>query len=292
MDPIPNNGHPGADAVAPKGSKKKAVAKKAASRTVSTEVRAPRPPAPTNMLQVIATAVADPRCDVAKMQALLDMQKQIEEREERKAFTRAFNALQAELPVITKDGKIDHGGDKNDGKKRVKTSFATYPNINRIVGPLLKKHGFTYSNSMEPSPDGAMFIVGLLEHIEGGSRSTRSRLTADVTGAKNNQQGWGSSQQYGMRYNLIALLNIVSEAAADSDNDGFEQSDVITTAQAKELARLLNEAGANADKLCKAFEISGLVQLPASQFATAKSRIAAYRKAKEQASSFPGDNPL
>lgn len=275
-------------------AKPKPKAKKAA-RAIATIPPAAATAAPTSMLQVIASAVADPRCDVGKMQALLDMQKQIEERDERKAFTRAFNALQAELPVVTKDGKIDHGdGVTAKGNKKLKTSFATYPNLMRVCGPLLKKHGFTFSNAMEPAPDGAMFIVGMLEHIEGGSRTTRSRLTADTTGGKNNQQGWGSSQQYGMRYNLIALLNIVSEAPQDVDRDGFDQPDVITAAQAKELVRLIEDAGANVDKFCKAFEISGIVQLPAADFATAKSRIATYKNTKQQraASEFPGDKPL
>src|SRR5438128_11412841 len=48
--------------------------KKAASRAISTVVRQPTLPAPSSLLQVIAQATLDPRCDVAKMQALLDMQ--------------------------------------------------------------------------------------------------------------------------------------------------------------------------------------------------------------------------
>ena len=181
------------------------------------------PPAPRSMLEVIAQAVMNPACDVAKMEALLNMQERIEANDAKKAFTRAFNALQEELPIINKDGLIDHGdGVTAKGNKKLKTKWATYPNIMRVCGPLLKKHGFTLSNVIEPSADAArIVVVGYLEHIDGHSRVSRFPLGIDATGGKNNNQGWGSSQQYGMRYNAIALLNIVSEAKQDDDNDGF-----------------------------------------------------------------------
>ncbi len=268
------------------------------SRAVSTVVRQPAPPAaPRNFLQVIAEATLNPACDVAKMQALLDMQRQIEDREERKAFTVAFNALQAELPIVTKDGKIDHGdGVTAKGNKKLKTSFATYPNLNRVCGPLLKKHGFTFSSSVEPEASGAMIVISTLEHIAGGSRSTRFRLTADATGGKNNQQGWGSSQQYGMRYNMIALLNIVSEAKEDTDNDGFPADESITDAQTKELIKLLDDAGGSKAKFCAAFGVEGIAMILAKDFEDAKGRIAAYKavkaaKAQKATSDFPGDRP-
>lgn len=250
------------------------------------------------MLQVIANAVADPRCDVAKMQALLDMQKQIEERDERKAFTVAFNALQAELPIVNKDGKIDHGdGVTAKGNKKLKTSFATYPNLNRVCGPLMKKHGFTFSSHVEPAPDGTMFIISTLEHVSGGSRSTRFKLGADTTAGKNNQQGWGSSQQYGMRYNMIALLNIVSEAKQDADHDGFEPGPdvvMITKKQAGELLDLMEDAKAPLDKFLVAFGIESLADLPAKDFGLAKTRIARFKaeRIRRESADFPGDKAI
>lgn len=277
-------------------SSKKAPSKKAGTKKISTgrafhppAVHQPAPPVPTSILQVIATAVADLRCDVAKMQALLDMQKQIEERDAEKAFTKAFNALQAELPVITKDGKIDHG-EKNDGKKRVKTSFATYPNINRVVGPLMKKHGFTFSTSMEPDPSGTMVAISTLSHVAGGSRKTHFRLTADTTGAKNNQQGWGSSQQYGMRYNMIALLNIVSEAKEDADNDGFTQKEdpQITQKQLAELIKLCDDTKTDKPKFCGLLDVESLAAIPQSRFTEARG-VLNMKKRAQQTSDFPGD---
>ncbi len=280
----------------PAPKKKVKPKKKTASKAVAIHKPTPpaAPPAPRNLLEVVAAAVMDPRCDVAKMQALLDMQRDIEDRDARKAFTRAFVALQAELPIITKDGRIDHSSDggttTRSGKKALKTSYATYPNLNRVCGPLMKKHGFTFSTSMEPDPAGTMVAVSTLSHVEGDFRKTNFRLTADTTGGKNNQQGWGSSQQYGMRYNMIALLNIVSEAKEDADNDGFPEVALVTDNQVKELISLLDEAGADKAKFCAAFNVEGIAMLPAAMFGDARTRIAAYKAKKTKTQSdFPGD---
>ncbi len=258
---------------------------KTPGREVAVHQPAP-PPAPTNMLQVIAQAVMDPRCDVEKMKALLDMQERIETRDAQKAFTVAFNALQAELPVINKDGKIDHSADGSSGttksgKRALQTKYATYPNLNRVVGPLLKRHGFTFSSAMEPDPNGAMVVTSTLEHVAGHSRTTHFRVTADATGGKNNQQGWGSSQQYGMRYNMIALLNIVTEAKEDADNDGFPPGPgPISQAQLQELIALADESGADKRKFCEVMGVDGLAQIPTSRFEEAKKQL--QRKLKQK----------
>ena len=64
-------------------------------------------PEPKNMLAVIAAAASNPACDVGKMQALLDMQEKLEQKQAKREFTEDFIALQSELPSISRDGKIE-----------------------------------------------------------------------------------------------------------------------------------------------------------------------------------------
>lgn len=256
-----------------------------------------RETSPAHMLKVIAEAAANPECDAHKMKALHDLMKDVYEFEGKKAFTRAFNALQAELPVITRDGTIDHssegGTTTRSGKKALKTKWATYPNIMRVVNPLLKKYGFTLSNVIEPTPDGArIHVVGYLEHIDGHQRVTRFPLGIDTTGSKNNQQGWGSSQQYGMRYNAIALLNIVSEAPQDQDNDGYSKGprdrvevgdfpgDMISDDQFMKLKEAIEGCGVPEAKVLEKYNIAKLKDLPVAKFGDA---ITACRHYAEQA---------
>lgn len=185
-----------------------------------------RPAEPKSFMQVIAEAAADPRCDVAKMQSLLDMQRQIEDRDAEKAFTRAFIELQADLPAIKQDGKIevrkkDARGERT-GEVQQATPYATFNSIMKSVGPLLVKHGFTLSFSTQPNEAaGRLLVTGLLAHAAGATRSTTFPLPIEDSGSKNNVQGWGSSLSYGKRYCTISLLNIVSEAKEDRDTDGF-----------------------------------------------------------------------
>ncbi len=221
-----------ADAAKTKLPKPRAVAKKAAAKKGSTAVAIHKPGnhvaahAPKSFMQVIAEAAADPRCDVAKMQSLLDMQRQIEDRDAEKAFTRAFIELQADLPAIERDGKIevrkkDARGERT-GDVQQATPYATFNSIMKTVGPLLVKHGFTLSFSTQPNEAaGRLLVTGLLAHAAGATRSTTFPLPIEDSGSKNNVQGWGSSLSYGKRYCTISLLNIVSEAKEDRDTDGF-----------------------------------------------------------------------
>jgi hypothetical protein len=270
--------------------------KKAASKAVSTVVKPPPPPAERNFLQVVAEATLNPACDVGKMQALLDMQERIEDRDAKKAWTRDFNTMQGELPAIDKDGKIDHGdGVTARGNQKLKTSFATFPNLNAVCKPIMKKHGFTLSSFIEPAADGLRInVVSILEHIGGKDRTSRFPMSADATGGKNNQQGWGSSQQYGMRYNMIALLQIVTKAKQDIDNDGFPQQEdpsPITAQQLDALVKLADEAGADKAKFCELMKVSALASIPASRYAEAVAQLNRKLKAKQKkaAADFPGD---
>lgn len=278
---------------APQKTKPKVKPKKAASRAVSTIVNQPAAPAaPGNFLQIVATAAMDPRCDTSKMQALLDMQRQIEDRNEQKAWTRAFNAMQGELPAIDKDGKIDHGeGTTARGNQKLKTRFATFPALNDVCKPIMKRHGFTLSSLVEPGSDGRIDVVSILEHVEGKSRTSRFPMTLDTTGGKNNQQGAGSSMQYGMRYNMIALLQIVTKAPEDVDNDGFKQDRPINPDQLRELIDMADRAGADKPKFCALMDVGSMADIPVSRFEEAKAQLQRKLKAKQRkaAADFPGD---
>lgn len=276
------------------------------AKLAPTNLPVPVGPEPTNFLAVIARAASDPRCDTAKMQALLDMQKQIEDRESTKAFTRDFIALQKVLPVINRDGKIEireknaATGSREGGRIQQATPYATYPNIMRICKPLLDAHGFTLASWIEPEPGGArIMVVSQLDHIEHHHRTSRFPLPAETSGSKNNVQGWGSSQQYGMRYNAIALLNIVSEAPQDRDHDGHEgnfksakgggfaevpaEQPKITTAQRDKIADLMIAAKIKESQFCTKYGISQIGFLPADLFDAAVKAIADHVEAAKAA---------
>lgn len=238
---------------------------------------------PKNLVQVVREAAADKNCDATKMRMLLDMLKEVEDDEAKKAFTRAFMALQGDLPSIDQDSKIEIEG--KSGKRGQRTFYASYNNIMKIVKPVLQKHGFTLAHSTEPVADGTRIIVkSFLDHQDGHQRTTAFPLPAETSGSKNNVQGWGSSSSYGKRYNTIALLNIISHAPRDADLNGntgrsrkeiegnLTKSDAddgppkITAKQEEALVDAIEACGVGRPKFCQHYVIAKIVDLPASLY--------------------------
>lgn len=245
-------------------------------------------PAPQNMLAVIAQAASNPAVDVAKMQALLDMQATLEKEQARRAFTEAFVAMQAELPEIRADGRIeirekDKAGNRT-GAVQQSTPYATFQNIMRIVRPILSKYGFALSFSTEPGTDGRILVNGILDHVGGHQRTTSFPLPAETSGSKNNVQGWGSSLSYGKRYATVSLLNIVSNAKEDEDRDGNDAPAPKETAAVKlisaedvdVLSDKIKLAGLTTARFCTRFNIQQIADLPDDKYDEAVSAIEKY----------------
>lgn len=268
------------------------------AKPASKEVALAGPAEPKSMLAVIAAAASNPACDVGKMQALLDIQEKIEAKQERREFIQDFIALQAELPSINRDGKIEilekgKDGNRVAGRDKVQqsTPYATFNNIMKVVKPLLRKHNFGLSFETEPSVNGERIIVkGILVHASGFERTTAFPLPAETSGSKNNVQGWGSSLSYGKRYCTVAILNIVSHASEDIDRDGHDPRPSgkkgsapteidgeivesgpakITLAQHDKLVEAIEDCGASRKGFCSAYKIETVADLGADMYETA-----------------------
>ena len=235
--------------------------------------------APMNMLSVLANAASDPKCEPAKMRELYAIHKEMAQDQAKIEFVQDFAGLQAENLHINAKGKIVIP--PKDGKAGQSTPYAKFNDINKAIKPLLQKHGFTLSFETEPSPDGARLIVkGLLAHKGGHQRTTAFPLPAEVSGSKNNVQGWGSSMSYGKRYCTIALLNLTSEAMEDRDDDGVGGHETAISAdQLKELSTKMTAANITEDQFCAVYKIEKVEQLSASKLANALDRIAQKQRA-------------
>ena len=243
---------------------------------------------PQSMLAVIASAAADPRCDVTKMQALLDMQKGILAEEARLAFIEAKLLLNEKLPTINKDGKIEFK-DKGQGKATLK--FASFENINHVIKPLLKEFGFDLWFSSEPGVAGMINVVGHMEHRLGFFRITTFPMPHDASGGKSGAQGWSSAFSFGKRVTTIGLLNIQTTAIEDRDLDGnvgnFKRStdgyvDVdpirkLSRAQAAELEEVMKDCGVTVRGFCEIYGIKSVAELNDDLFEAAKKRCLDYK---------------
>ena len=167
----------------------------------------------SGLINMIEKVCMNPEMDVEKLEKMLDMQERILDKQSAQQFQIDMALMQAELPVIEKNGAIKatlrNGGTMN-------TKFAKFEDINKAVLPVLQKFGFSFTFETQQA-DSYVNVIGVLRHKSGHKESTALRIPLDTSGSKNAIQAVGSSVSYGKRYVMSALLNITT---TDDDDDG------------------------------------------------------------------------
>lgn len=219
------------------------------------------------LLSMIERAARDPRVDMDKLERLFTMKERMEATAARIAFDAAFAAMQPELPEIDKKGKIvikEKGGEKVIQS----TPYALWDDTNKLIKPILAKHGFGLSFRISQT-ESRLITRAVLSHLGGHREETEFSAPIDATGSKNNVQGWGSSFSYGKRYTGTAILNITTKGE-DDDGKAAGAGGTITPEQAEELAQLITETKSDIVKFLALGNIESLSDMPASDFAGAK----------------------
>lgn len=186
-----------------------------------------------NYLAVIEKAALNPDVDVSKMQALLDMQERILQRNAKHAFINALSRVQKEMPRVKKNGKISFT-DKRDNERN--TPFAKLEDIDTAIRKIYQAEGFSVDFNVEYVGEGMPTLTMELQHNEGHSKKYSIRLPLDSSGSKNNLQAMGSTVSYARRYLTCMAFNIITEG---EDNDG-EAAKLVTIEQAAEIDNLIN----------------------------------------------------
>lgn len=228
-----------------------------------------------SMLQVIASAAANPDCDVQKMQALLAMQDKLIEREARQEFSAAMAAACGEIPQVEKNGTVSLGG--KGGYK-----FSKWEDMDRVIRPVLAAHSLRLSfNTRSAESGNNKVIVGTISHANGQSQSAEIELPIDAGQGRNPLQGFGSTISYGKRYCAEMLLNIVR---SDEDNDGRyrQQQEVprIDAEQKDEIIELLQMSGKDTSRFLAWIGAPTVDEMTQPQFQRAR---AALQKAVSEA---------
>jgi hypothetical protein len=169
---------------------------------------------------------------VAVIERLWAMQKDAEDRAAEREFGISKVALAMELPVIPKKHAIEFI-DKNNVKRE--TPYADRGDIESVLDPICRKHGFSKEYSTE-TIDGKACQVLTVRHVAGHKEVYRSPyMPLDTTGSKNNNQAAGSTSEYGKRYALIGAFNIIG---VDKDDDGNKGGNPADQAKDKFAARV------------------------------------------------------
>lgn len=160
---------------------------------------------------------------VDKLRALADIQKDVmesarieDDRTAKRKWDNAFARACAEMPVITKDEKIEHNG-------KFIGWFRKYEDIREIVDEICRKYNLTISHDSADIDGGkaGLNIWTVISYVDSDHTWTETRgrmpIPPDAGGAKGAAQAIGSSMTYGQRYSLCAAFGIVTKGL---DRDG------------------------------------------------------------------------
>ena len=161
----------------------------------------------TTPAQLIELAI-NKDLDLEKLSKLMEMKKQWDADQARKAFFLALNEFQATVPEIRKKKEVRFNS--------TAYNYAPLADIVRQIKDTCKACGLSYRWEYN---DQANFIevTCLVTHEAGHTERTKMIVNHDESGKKNPIQARGSAIEYGKRYTLIGALGL---STTDSDVDG------------------------------------------------------------------------
>lgn len=159
------------------------------------------------MISFIERCALNPEISVDKMNQLFDIQERMLNKQAEIEYNIAFAEMQAELPPVPARKKGQSG------------KHFTKGDANILVNPVLKKYGFAL-NFITTQEGNFIKTRATLRHRAGHSESTELVLPADTGGNKNKVQEIGSSQSYGERYTMKAILNLTIIEDETEDDGG------------------------------------------------------------------------
>lgn len=231
-----------------------------------------------SILGAIMQAASNAAIDADKVERLMGMYQTIRAEEAKRAYRAALPAMQAALPMIDQNGRIEIK--KNDVVIQ-STPYAKWEDINAAIQPVLVQHGFGLFFRPGTAADGKVTVTAIVTHVEGHQEEATVTLAHDSTGSKNSVQAVGSTLSYGQRYAARALLNFQSRAPADRDDDGAAADAPlpIATSQLDEVRTLIDETSTDIRKFCEHFKIAAVADLRAADYGRAITMLNAKRKA-------------
>lgn len=174
-----------------------------------------------SMMAMVERLALDERIDAGKLETVMRVANQQQDREREIQFYQDKNRAVREMPLIRKDGKIvilDKNNPTNMDLARVQGHFERWPDVQAAITPVLDRHHLTLTHKVGHA-DGQTVVIAVLAHDNGyREESGEMRLPLDTSGGKNNVQGAGSSQTYGMRYTARAICGLKLVGGQGDDN--------------------------------------------------------------------------
>ena len=270
------------DAVAKPAPAAKLPAKRGAGKKTGTAVStAVAPPsAPKSLMQIAHECALDARVDAGKMQAIIAMAREEQNRIDEREFELARLAVQIEIPPITKDTLNKHTNSK----------WARLEKISAVADPIIRKHGFSlsYGEADCPVADHYRVTCDVTHTPTGYKKPYFMDVGMDAVGAKGGgtkslAQGSGSSVTYARRFLKVMIfdINVVgedfdgrrftrntdpgsAESVVEVNQDSEEQK--LSKDDVEDMRAKIEACGVGEAKFCEFFKISNVEDLPPARY--------------------------
>lgn len=230
------------------------------------------------VLSVIERAARDPNIDIAKLERLMDMKRQVESDAARKAFNSAVSAAKGDIPPIFKNRVVDFTSQKG----RTNYRHEDFAEVARTVDPVLGKYGLSYR--FRSTQEGQKLIVTcILSHRDGYMEETSLTASEDHSGNKNPLQAIGSAATYLQRYTLKLALGL--SASTDDDGRGGPDNEderplTVSPEQVEEIRSLIVETATDIPTFLAYMKVKQLEDIKADEFDFV---MASFARKKERA---------
>jgi hypothetical protein len=227
---------------------------------------------PGSMLGLLAEVARDKSIDTSKLQAFLNMQIQLEDRQAERAYNQALGRISKQLPRIPKNGRIELGAGKGS------IPFAKWEEMDKLIRPILDSEGFVLSFTSEERPGGGAVVIGRLRHPDGHSETASVPLPLDTGPGRNNIQAMGSTISYGRRYAVELLLNLVREGQDDDGKSGGTR--YLDDDQVQQVLDLMRETRTEMDGFLRTWDVKSIEEIEVQKFVPVMNLLSA-KKAQQ-----------
>lgn len=148
---------------------------------------------------------------IADMRGMLDLQKDWEANEARKAYVQAMSEFKQNPPEILKRKEVAFSG--------TQYMHATLGDVTQAIMQALAQHGISHRWDTVQG-NGQITVTCILTHKLGHSESTTLEGAPDDSGKKNRIQQMASTVTYLQRYTLLAATGLATKDMEDDDGRG------------------------------------------------------------------------
>jgi hypothetical protein len=160
-----------------------------------------------------AIAALNAGMTIESLRGIMDLQKEWEALEARKAYVSDMAAFKLNPPEIYKTKLVAFSG--------TEYMHATIGDVAKAIVDALARHGFSHSWETKQA-DGMITVFCKITHRMGHSESTSLQSPPDISGKKNSIQAIASAQSYLQRYTLLAACGLATMDLPDDDGQGWQ----------------------------------------------------------------------